>query len=74
MDRPSPASASWMVSVPAISAVPVKWACRTGVCHTCESALFGGSMHYDPEPLDPPSEGNVLICCSRPETEVELDL
>jgi ferredoxin-NADP reductase/MOSC domain-containing protein YiiM len=55
-------------------AVPVKWACRTGVCHTCESALFGGSMHYDPEPLDPPSEGNVLICCSRPETEVELDL
>jgi len=54
--------------------VPVKWSCRTGVCHMCESALIGGSVRYDPEPLDPPAEGNVLICCTRPETEVELDL
>ena len=54
--------------------VPVKWACRTGVCHTCESALIGGSVRYDPEPLEPPAEGNILICCARPETEVELDL
>jgi ferredoxin-NADP reductase/MOSC domain-containing protein YiiM len=55
-------------------AVPVKWACRTGVCHTCECALIGGSVQYDPEPLEPPAEGNVLICCARPQTEVELDL
>ena len=54
--------------------VPVKWSCRTGVCHMCESALIGGSVRYDPDPLEPPAEGNVLICCSRPETEVELDL
>ena len=54
--------------------VPVKWSCRTGVCHTCECALIGGSVRYDPEPLDPPSDGNVLICCSRPESPVELDL
>jgi ferredoxin-NADP reductase/MOSC domain-containing protein YiiM len=55
-------------------AVPVKWACRTGVCHTCECALIGGSVQYDPEPLEPPADGNVLICCARPQTEVELDL
>ena len=54
--------------------VPVKWSCRTGVCHMCECALIGGAVRYDPEPLDPPAEGNVLICCSHPETEVELDL
>jgi ferredoxin-NADP reductase len=54
--------------------VPVKWSCRTGVCHTCECALIGGSVRYDPDPLDPPAEGNVLICSARPETEVELDL
>ena len=54
--------------------VPVKWSCRTGVCHTCECALIGGSVRYDPEPLKPPAEGNVLICCARPQTEVELDL
>jgi len=54
--------------------VPVKWSCRTGVCHTCECALIGGSVTYQPEALDPPSEGNVLICCSQPGTEVEVDL
>ncbi|MBV9238888.1 MAG: MOSC domain-containing protein [Xanthobacteraceae bacterium] len=54
--------------------IPVKWACRTGVCHTCESALIGGAVAYDPEPLEPPADGNVLICCARPQSEVELDL
>jgi ferredoxin-NADP reductase/MOSC domain-containing protein YiiM len=54
--------------------VPVRWSCRTGVCHTCECALIGGSVRYEPEPLEPPAEGNVLICCARPESEVELDL
>ncbi len=55
-------------------AVPVKWSCRTGVCHTCECALISGSVRYDPEPLEPPAEGNVLICCARPESDVDLDL
>jgi ferredoxin-NADP reductase/MOSC domain-containing protein YiiM len=54
--------------------VPVKWACRTGVCHTCECALIGGRVNYRPDPLEPAAEGNVLICCSRPEGEVEVDL
>ena len=54
--------------------VPVGWSCRTGVCHSCESALVGGSIEYDPEPLDPPAEGNILICCSRPNGDVEIDL
>ncbi len=54
--------------------VPVQWSCRTGVCHTCECTLIGGSVRYDPEPLEPPAEGNVLICCARPDTEVGLDL
>ena len=54
--------------------VPVRWACRVGVCHTCESGLIDGSVGYAPEPLDRPSEENVLICCSTPLTAVELDL
>ena len=32
--------------------VPVRWSCRTGVCHTCECALIGGSVLYDPDPLE----------------------
>jgi ferredoxin-NADP reductase/MOSC domain-containing protein YiiM/ferredoxin len=54
--------------------VPVRWSCRTGVCHSCESALVSGSIEYEPEPLDPPAEGNILICCSRPNGNVEIDL
>jgi ferredoxin-NADP reductase/MOSC domain-containing protein YiiM len=54
--------------------VPVRWSCRTGVCHTCETALIAGDVEYDPEPLDPPANGDALICCSRPRGEVILDL
>jgi ferredoxin-NADP reductase/MOSC domain-containing protein YiiM len=54
--------------------VTVRWACRTGVCHTCESALITGTVSYDPEPVEPPAEGNLLICCSRPRGDVIVDL
>jgi len=54
--------------------VPVRWSCRTGVCHTCECALIGGTVHYEPGPLEPPAAGNVLICCSTPSADVEVDL
>jgi ferredoxin-NADP reductase/MOSC domain-containing protein YiiM len=54
--------------------VPVRWSCRTGVCHTCESGLISGSVAYQPAPLEPPSPGNLLMCCSRPQGDVVLDL
>jgi ferredoxin-NADP reductase/MOSC domain-containing protein YiiM/ferredoxin len=54
--------------------VPVRWSCRTGVCHTCECGIIDGRVRYDPEPLDPPALSNALICCSTPESPVELDL
>jgi ferredoxin-NADP reductase len=54
--------------------VPVRWSCRTGVCHTCESALISGAVEYQPEPLEQPAKGNVLICCSRPRGDIEIDL
>ncbi len=54
--------------------VPVRWSCRTGVCHNCESGLIDGRLRYSPEPLDPPADGIALICCSTPIADVELDL
>jgi ferredoxin-NADP reductase/MOSC domain-containing protein YiiM/ferredoxin len=54
--------------------VPVRWSCRVGVCHMCESGLIGGKVRYAPEPLDRPAEGNILICCSTPLAAIELDL
>jgi ferredoxin len=54
--------------------VPVRWACRTGVCHSCESGLVSGAVVYGPEPLDQPAEGNLLVCCSQPTGDVIVDL
>jgi ferredoxin-NADP reductase/MOSC domain-containing protein YiiM len=54
--------------------VPVRWSCRTGVCHNCMTGLIGGSISYNPEPLERPAPGNMLLCCSRPESSVILDL
>jgi hypothetical protein len=29
---------------------------------------------YEPEPLDKPADGNVLVCCSQPLRDVVIDL
>jgi ferredoxin-NADP reductase/MOSC domain-containing protein YiiM/ferredoxin len=54
--------------------VPVRWSCRTGVCQTCETTLISGTVDYSPEPVEPPAEGSVFICCSQPHDDIVLDL
>ena len=54
--------------------VPVRWSCRTGVCHSCESGLVSGAVVYGPEPLDKPADGNILVCCSQPARDLVIDL
>jgi ferredoxin-NADP reductase/ferredoxin len=54
--------------------VPVRWSCRTGVCHTCETTLIAGDVEYSPDPVEPPADGSALICCSAPREDLVLDL
>lgn len=54
--------------------VPTRYSCRTGVCHTCITPLLAGDIAYSPDPLETPGPGQALICCSRPDTDVVLDL
>jgi ferredoxin-NADP reductase/MOSC domain-containing protein YiiM/ferredoxin len=54
--------------------VPTRWSCRTGVCHTCITPLLSGDVGYSPDPLEAPAGGQVLICCSRPRSDVVLDM
>jgi ferredoxin-NADP reductase/MOSC domain-containing protein YiiM len=54
--------------------VPVRWSCRSGVCHNCESGLISGTVNYAPDPLDPPAAGNLLICCSQPQADIVIDI
>jgi ferredoxin-NADP reductase/MOSC domain-containing protein YiiM len=54
--------------------VPVRWSCRTGVCHSCETNLMSGAVSYAPEPVEEPAGGSALICCSQPVGDLVLDL
>ncbi|WP_313899630.1 2Fe-2S iron-sulfur cluster-binding protein [Tunturiibacter gelidoferens] len=52
----------------------MRWSCRSGVCHNCESGVISGELKYSPEPIDPPSSDRALICCACPTSDIELDL
>lgn len=65
---------SSLLTLAEASDVPTRWSCRTGVCHTCVTPLLGGAVTYDPQPLEMPSPGEVLLCCARPGDDVVLDL
>ena len=54
--------------------VPTRWVCRTGVCHTCVTPILSGEVTYAPDPLESPADGQVLICCARPGTDIVLDM
>jgi ferredoxin-NADP reductase/MOSC domain-containing protein YiiM len=54
--------------------IPARWSCRTGVCHTCSTPLLSGEVTYSPDPLEPPADGQVLICCAQPGTDIVLDM
>jgi ferredoxin-NADP reductase/MOSC domain-containing protein YiiM len=54
--------------------IPTRWSCRTGICHTCEAGLLAGTVSYDPQPVDLPADGNVLVCCAVPHDDVAVDL
>jgi ferredoxin-NADP reductase len=74
ISAPMAAAPSTLLEFAEACDVPARWSCRTGVCHNCQTALLSGSVDYDPEPLERPTDGNVLICCSRPAGDVVLDL
>jgi ferredoxin-NADP reductase/MOSC domain-containing protein YiiM len=54
--------------------ISTRWSCRTGVCHTCITPLLSGNVSYRPTPLEPPAQGEVLICCSHPDGDIVLDM
>ena len=50
------------------------FSCRTGICHTCSSKLIEGEVEYVTEPLDMPDPGCVLICVSKPKTDLVIEI
>jgi ferredoxin-NADP reductase len=72
----TPFAASWRSLLDLADAcdVPTRWSCRAGVCHTCITPLLSGAVSYSPDPLEAPSDGQVLICCSQPRSDIVLDM
>jgi ferredoxin-NADP reductase/MOSC domain-containing protein YiiM len=71
---PFPADGRSVLELADACDIPARWACRTGVCHTCITPLLSGEVTYSPDPLEPPADGQVLICCARPGTDIVLDM
>ena len=71
---PFTASARSVLELADACDVPTRWSCRTGVCHTCVTPLLSGDVTYSPDPLEPPADGEVLICCAQPATDIVLDM
>ena len=54
--------------------VPTRWSCRTGVCHTCVTAVLSGRASYQIPPLEAPGDDELLICSAQPTTDLVVDL
>jgi ferredoxin-NADP reductase/ferredoxin len=54
--------------------VPTQWSCRTGVCHTCVTAVLSGDASYQIPPLEEPGADELLICSARPTSDLVIDL
>ena len=51
------------------------FSCRSGVCHTCMCTLIEGEIEYvNDDALLPEEEGQILICSSRPKTDITVDV
>lgn len=54
--------------------VAVDSLCWSGVCGTCSTRLVRGTVNYVVEPEVEPEPDRILLCVSRPVTDLELDL
>lgn len=48
------------------------YSCRQGSCESCTTRVVKGEFEYVDDPFELPGEGFVLLCCSRPVTDIEL--
>lgn len=50
------------------------FSCRNGQCGLCETKIINGDVSYAIQPAINVSEKSVLLCCSTPKGDVELQL
>jgi ferredoxin len=52
----------------------IDYNCRAGFCNSCKCELINGEVEIiqTPNPVIPLNEGEILTCCSRPKSDLEL--
>jgi hypothetical protein len=71
--RESIAAGLAVTTLPSLS-FPSRLCRQLHEAHNCETPLIGGDVSYRPDPVEPPADGNALICCSRPQGDIVIDL
>lgn len=54
--------------------VDVQFQCREGYCGSCRARLLEGETHQVTEPLAWLNDGEILLCCSIPRSNLKLKL
>lgn len=52
----------------------VSYQCREGYCGACRVQLKAGQVVYNQEPLAFVREGEILLCCCKPDGDITLTL
>lgn len=53
--------------------IPMESQCRSGYCGTCRLRLISGQVSYLTAPLAALLEGEILTCCSKPNSDLTLE-
>ena len=67
-------SSSSLLDFAEAQGLQLPFSCRSGICQTCACPLVEGEVEYIEEPLDEPEQGQVLICSSKPLSNIVLDV
>ena len=52
----------------------IPFQCREGYCGACRATLSQGQVIYNEEPLAFVRDGEVLLCCCKPDGDITLSL
>lgn len=69
-----PKSEHCLLEVLELHAVEVECQCRSGYCGACRVKLVKGEVAYCQLPLALINDGEILPCCCRALTNIELDI
>lgn len=54
--------------------IPTDAQCRQGYCGACRMQLTAGQVHYHQPPLAYLAPQQILICCAKPKSDIELQV